>query len=220
MLELIGNLLPAAVGIAVSPVPVIAVVLMLMSARARVAGPAFVLGWVLGISVATALATLVFSGSGGGDAEEPATWQSVLRLVLGAGLLFLAVRKFREPAGGESLPGWMAAVDTMPVLRTALLAAALAALNPKNLAMVLAAADSAAGTGAPRGDVIGGLVVFVLLASSSVALPVLAHLLAPRAVAGPLERLKEWLVLHNAGVMATLLLVLGVVLVGQGLTGL
>lgn len=219
MIELVGSLLPQAVGIAVSPVPVIAVVLVLMSPRAATAGPAFVAGWVLGVGGATAIATLVFAGATGGD-DELATWQAVLRLVLGAGLLVLSVRKYREKTGSDSLPGWMTAVDAMPLVRILLLAAALAALNPKNLAMVLAAADEASGSGASAGSVVGALVIFVLLASASVGLPVLARLLAPARTAAPLQSLKEWLVIHNGSVMATLLLVLGTVLVSQGLTAL
>lgn len=219
MLELIGSLLPQAVGIAVSPVPVIAVVLMLMSPRATTAGPAFLLGWVVGVGGATALAAALFAGAAGED-EGLSSWQAVLRLVLGAGLVVLAVRKYREPGGKDDLPAWMTAVDTMPLLRTALLAAALAALNPKNLAMVLAAADASAGTGASTAQVVGALTVFVLLASASVGLPVLARLLAPARTAPGLQSLKDWLVVHNASVMATLLLVLGTVLVGQGLTAI
>ena len=42
----IGGSLPLAVGIALSPVPIIAVVLMLTSRRAKVNGPVFVLGWL------------------------------------------------------------------------------------------------------------------------------------------------------------------------------
>jgi hypothetical protein len=46
--------LPMAVGIALSPVPIIAVVLMLTSRKARVNGPAFVAG-TLGVGVPTVL---------------------------------------------------------------------------------------------------------------------------------------------------------------------
>jgi len=40
----IGQILPLAVGVALSPVPIIAVALMLMSQRARLNGPLFVIG--------------------------------------------------------------------------------------------------------------------------------------------------------------------------------
>ena len=48
----IGQALPLAVGVALSPIPIIAVVLMLMSARARLNGPGSVLGLLLiGVAV-------------------------------------------------------------------------------------------------------------------------------------------------------------------------
>ena len=44
----ISEVLTFAVGVAISPVPIIAVILMLFSQRARVNGPVFLLGWVSG----------------------------------------------------------------------------------------------------------------------------------------------------------------------------
>ena len=45
--EAIGTILPMAVSVALSPVPIIAVVLMLGTRR----GPAFLLGWLAGLLV-------------------------------------------------------------------------------------------------------------------------------------------------------------------------
>ena len=47
--EAIGQSLPLAIGVALSPIPIIAVVLMLTTPRARANGPAFVLGWLVGL---------------------------------------------------------------------------------------------------------------------------------------------------------------------------
>ena len=49
--QAIGGSLPLAIGVALSPVAIIAVVLMLTTDRARVNGPAFVLGWLIGLAV-------------------------------------------------------------------------------------------------------------------------------------------------------------------------
>ena len=49
-------MLPLAVGVAISPVPIIAVILMLISARAKANGSAFVGGWVVGIGSVVAVA--------------------------------------------------------------------------------------------------------------------------------------------------------------------
>ena len=53
--QAIGDLLPAAVGVAISPLPIVAVVLMLVSARGRANGPAFLIGWLVGVAGAGAV---------------------------------------------------------------------------------------------------------------------------------------------------------------------
>jgi hypothetical protein len=63
-------------------------------------------------------------------------------------------------------------------------------------------------------------VVFVVIASSSVPLPVLAYLGAQNRVRQPLDDLRVWLTEDNSTVMAVLLLVIGVTILGNGLAGL
>ena len=58
----IGDMLPAAVGVAISPIPIIAVVLMLVSPRGRVNGPAYLVGQVIGVAGAGAI-VLLLAGS-------------------------------------------------------------------------------------------------------------------------------------------------------------
>jgi hypothetical protein len=53
--NVIGDILPLAIGVAISPVPIIAVILMLFSARARTNGPAFLAGWIVGLTVVGAI---------------------------------------------------------------------------------------------------------------------------------------------------------------------
>jgi hypothetical protein len=64
------------------------------------------------------------------------------------------------------------------------------------------------------------IAVFTVIAASTVAVPVIAYLIAPQKVRGPLDGMKAWLQANNATVMAVLLLVIGVGLIGQGIGGL
>src|SRR4029453_17231036 len=98
----IGQSLPLAIGVAVSPISIIAVVLMLTTPRARANGPAFVLGWLLGLGVVGAV-VLALAGPGGASEEgQPAAWVSWLKLVLGVLLLLVAAQQFRRrPHEGE-----------------------------------------------------------------------------------------------------------------------
>lgn len=59
-----------------------------------------------------------------------------------------------------------------------------------------------------------------LIAASTVTVPVISYLAARDRMAQPLESLRGWLEQNNATVMAVLLLVIGVVLLGEGIGGL
>src|SRR6202042_3169021 len=117
--QAIGGSLALAVGIALSPIPIIAVVLMLTSRRARVNGPAFVLGWLAGLAIVGAIVLAVAGAGGASTLGSPATWVSWVKIVLGVLLLLVAAREFRSRPRGVAepqMPKWMASIDnTSPV---------------------------------------------------------------------------------------------------------
>ena len=65
--QAIGDLLPSAIGVALSPVPIIAIILMLGTPKARSNGPAFAVGWVLGLVVVSVIVLLVASDADDAD---------------------------------------------------------------------------------------------------------------------------------------------------------
>src|SRR5436190_388352 len=114
MNEAIGAVLPLGIGVALSPVPIIAVILMLVSRRARSNGPAFIVGWLLGLSIVGVITLAVVGPGGASDNGEPAPWVGVLKLVLGALLVLVALKQWRSrPAEGvePTMPKWMGAID-------------------------------------------------------------------------------------------------------------
>jgi hypothetical protein len=74
--EAIGQMLPAAVGVAISPMPIVAVVLMLVTPRGRTNGVAFLLGWLVGVGLAGTIALLVAGGVDATEGSVPASWVS------------------------------------------------------------------------------------------------------------------------------------------------
>jgi len=215
----IGDILPLAIGIAISPIPIIAAILMLLSPKARGTSVGFLIGWVLGIVVAVVVFTLLSSiipqDSGG---SKPIA--GVIKILLGLGLLFLAFRQWRgRPAAGvePAMPKWMSAIDTMTAARGLVLGFLLSALNPKNLLMGVAAGVAVGSGGLTVGESALVIVVYTIIASITVAGPVIAYLVASTRMVGPLESLRGWLLHNNAIVMAVLLLVIGVVLIGKGI---
>lgn len=220
--EAIGQTLPLTIGLLASPMPIVAVVMMLTSRTALANGIAFVVGWVVGIGALGTLVLLVSAPASDSGGEQP-TWLSVLELILGAGLLLLAFRQWRDrPAEGATPepPKWMAAIDTVAPPKAFGLAILLGAVNPKNLLIVVSAATTIAHATGDRSEQLVALVVFTVLASAGVATPVVIYLAMGSGAAGVLDRLRTWLVAHNTAILLVLLVVLGTKLIGDGISGL
>lgn len=223
MAEAIGQVLSLAVGVALSPVPIIAVVLMLGTPRGRVNGPAFVAGWVLGLAVVGAIVLVAAGAAGADDDAEPATWVDVLKLVLGVLLLLVAVRQWRgrpEPGADPDLPKWMRTIDTFTPGRSLAIAAALSGVNPKNLLLTVGAAAAIAQTGVDTGEQAVALAAFILVGTLGPAAPVVLYFVLGARAKRLLDELKLWLGAHNAAIMAVLCLVIGAKLIGDGISGL
>ena len=221
--DLVGQILSFAVGVAVSPVPIIAVVLMLTTDRGRVNGPAFVLGWIAGLALAGTAILLLAGQADASDGGEPATWVGVLKLMLGLGLLALAVKQWRgRPADSEvaELPSWMQKIDGFAPGRALALAVALAAINPKNLLLTVGAATTIAHAGLEAGEQAVALGVFILVASLGIGAPVAIYFALGEKSASLLGGLKDWMAHNNAAIMTVLLLVLGAKLLGDGIAAL
>jgi threonine/homoserine/homoserine lactone efflux protein len=221
--DAIGQVLSLGVGVAISPVPIIAVVLMLSTQRGRANGPAFILGWVVGLSVVGAIVLLVSSGADASESGEPATWVSVLKLVIGLLLLLVAVREWRGRPRGDAdvaLPGWMRTIDRFTPQRSLAMGVALSAINPKNLLLTVGAAASIAHTGIGAGQQAIALAVFVLVGTLGPGLPVAIYFLMGERAARILDDLKNRMGHNNAAIIAVICLVIGAKLIGDGISAL
>jgi Sap, sulfolipid-1-addressing protein len=216
----ISEVLPFAIGIAISPVPIIAVILMLFSDRARVNGPAFLIGWVAGLA---AVSTVVYVLTDAADAATDTSTSDTVswgKVVLGAVLLGLARRNWaKRPAPGEpaALPRWMATVESMAPGRAFGLAVLLSVVNPKNLVLAVGAAAGLGQLGLSTGDAVVSLAVFVVVSSASIIFAVGYNAFGGASARKTLNDLKAWMTEHNSAVMAVLFLVFGVVLISKGL---
>ena len=221
--EAVGQILPLAIGVAISPVPIIAIVLTLGTRRARSNGPAFALGWVAGLTIAGAAMFALATGNSQDDDGGPETWVSVLKLALGVLFVLLTVRTWRgRPQAGQEapMPKWMQAIDTFTTGKSLGFGVLLAGVNPKNLALTIAAAAAIAETDVSGGEAAGALAIFILVGSLSILAPVAVYFTLGVKAAAILDGLKTWMAAHNAAIMAVLLLVLGAKLIGDAVAGL
>ncbi|OIV38830.1 hypothetical protein BIV57_03570 [Mangrovactinospora gilvigrisea] len=222
--DAIGQMLASAVGIAISPLPLIAVILMLATPRGRANGLAFTAGWVVALAVVVGAVTAAAGGAdAAGHAHGTGGWAAWLKLALGLVFLLLAAQQWRgRPRDGQqpSTPGWMAAIDRFTPVRSAGLAAALAALNPKNLVLAVGGALAIASSGASGGGTAVAAAVMVVIGSLCALLPLGVYLCGGSRAARVLDGWKSWLGAHNAAIMITVLAVLGAKYLGDAITAL
>jgi hypothetical protein len=219
----LGSLLPLAIGIAISPVPIIACILMLFSAKARINGPAFLVGWVAGITLVTLIVFRLSDATGATDEASGPSLGDIVILLLGLGAIALGVKQWKgRPKPGEdaALPKWMQAIDGFTPVKALGFGVLLSALNPKNLGLAIAAGVVIDQATAAGGNAIAMEILFVVIASVSIAVPVIYMLVGGEGAKHTLDGWKTWLGANNAAVMAVLFIVIGAKLVGSGLDGL
>jgi Sap, sulfolipid-1-addressing protein len=146
MTQGISEILTFAVGVAISPVPIIAVTLMLFSQRARINGPAFLVGWVVALAVVSGA---VYTLADQADAATDSTTGDAIawgKIVFGVLFLLLAARNWRHrpaPGAQPEMPKWMAGIDALKPGKALGLGVLLAGVNPKNLMLAAAAGAKA-----------------------------------------------------------------------------
>lgn len=220
--QAIGQVLSLGVGVSLSPIPIVGVVLMLATPRARSNGLAFLLGWVLGLALVGTVVLLISSGAEASESGAPADWVNWLKIVLGVLLLGLALRQWRARprAGSEAeMPAWMKAIDSFTAPKAAGLAVLLSAINPKNLLLVVAAAAAIAQTGVGAGKQAVALAVFVVIATIGPGAPVAIYFAMGERSKKLLDELKDWMSHNNAAIMAVICLIIAAKLIGDGIAG-
>ncbi|MDD4868474.1 MAG: GAP family protein [Mycobacterium sp.] len=217
--SVLTGLIALALVIALSPVTVIPAVLVLQAPRPRPTGLAFLGGWLLGL---VALTALFVGGSDllGDLRKAPPTWASWLRVGLGAALIAFGAYRWLTRRRSGAAPSWMRGFTRLTPVRAGAIAAVLVLIRPEVL-ILCAAAGVAIGSGGLNAA--GGLVagaVFVVVAASTVAIPVLGYLGAGDRLDGALDRLKAWMEQNHAAMMAVILVLIGLMVLYKGVHAL
>lgn len=218
--EAIGGLLPSAMAVALSPIPIVGVVLVLDTPRARTSGAAFAVGWIFGLAALSTIVVLILGSGVDSDTESGIEW---FKVAVGVVFLLMAAQQWRKrPRDGDAaaMPKWMDSIASLTAPKAATLGAGLAGANPKNLALTLAASASISEAGLDRADTAVAIAVYVVLGSLTVAGSVLFYFASPKRAARPLAAVGQFMSANNAVIMMVVLLLLGAKLLGDGLGGL
>jgi Sap, sulfolipid-1-addressing protein len=219
----LGAILPLAIAVTISPVPIIAAILLLLTRKPLPNGAAYLVGFTLGVGVVLGLLVWVAGSLNLSSGSGPSKGLGAVELVLGLLLLVAAMRKFQSrpmPGTTPSMPKWMDGIASFTPARSLVVGIVIGAANPKNLAVGIAAAAAIASASLSSGDEVVAIVVYVVIAVLGVAAPLAVMLAVGGKAQAILDSWKSWLAQNNQTVMAVLFLVFAVVLIGKGIAAL
>jgi hypothetical protein len=224
MIEVLFEIIPYAVGIAISPVPIITVILSLFSTRAAWNGPAFLLGWALGILVVCIPVLIYTDGAKVTTVADPSRMASVIRVILGSLLLIAAVRRWLKRSKSPEeikVPKWLMMIEVISPVKVLLVGFFFAVLtNPKNFALTVAGSLPIANSLLPVPMKSVLVTAFILVSSLGIATPVSLYFMAGESAKRILNNWKTWLVANNSAVMAIMFLIFGIIIFSEGMRGL
>ena len=220
MLEAVGLMLPAATAVALSPFPVIGIVLMLAGPSGRRNGPLFAVGWIVGLAAVMAAAVLLVGSRGDADGSSRAAFDW-FRIVAGSALIVMGLRKvFGHRRDEPSTPAWMASLDDATAGRAVMLGVLLSSVNPKVVILSIAAAVSITEIGIEGADLVLAGALFVVLGSSTVLAALVIRSVGGERGAIVLEGVRGFVVAQTTAITVVILLLIGVNVLGNGLAGL
>ncbi|WP_196772056.1 GAP family protein [Mycobacterium colombiense] len=213
---MLSKLVALAAVIALSPITVIPAVLVLHAPRPRPASLSFLGGWLLGL---VALTAAFVSGSEllSGFHATPPKWASWVRLALGLALLALAAYHWFTRHRQRSMPRWMRSFSTLSPVRAGVMGAVLVPVRPEVLILCAAAGLAVGNSSLSAGAQVIAAAIFVVLAASTVAIPILAYVGAGNRLDNALERLKAWMEANHDAMMAVILFLIGLIVLYNGI---
>jgi hypothetical protein len=209
------DLVVIGLAIALDPLPLAAYFILLPSRRGVLKGGAFVGGWLVSMGIVVAVTIAATGNRPPKPQTAPSTAALVAKIVIGAGLIAIAIRQRRRvgrPKKPKRPPKWQAGVDDMSLWFAAGLAPLLQPWG-------LIAAGAATVVNAEVSSVASGLALvwFCVLATSSyIALELYAGF-RPQQTEVLLARLRTTIEEHTDQIIIYGCLVLGLWLVGQSI---
>jgi hypothetical protein len=217
----LGHVLPIAVAVALSSVPIMATILILLSPNKSRSSLTFLIGWILGIAVVVVAFTLLAHVIPSGPPRKSQAAIGISLIVIGLALVVFAIIVWRRGAGKPSsgIPKWLSAVGSLGPW-SALGLAFVLNLRPKAILLAAAAGLSLRGDDLTVGETAIVIGVYTVISASAVAIPIIASLVAPEKTGRWLVRARAWIAENNRIVSILILIMIGVVIIGNGLTHL
>jgi len=210
VLEVLGLTLPLSLGIAAAPWAIISLMILLMTAKAVSNAYAFLAGWFFGLM----LIGIVILNSPGlmTESGEPSRMMGWIRLGMGIVFLITSLFFFRKIPGGkdqQTMPKWIEKVDTFGFYHASGIGLFMSTLNLKNSSMVVVGAAFIGRQGLSSSQELIGLLLFSLIASIGVLIPLLIFLLFRKMAEHIFGKIKVWILKNRVLVLLLILLIFG-----------
>lgn len=221
MLAALGHLLPIALAAALSTVPITATVLILLSPKRSQSAVPFLVGWVVGMAVVVLVGGFLAGLLPIQPKRAPQVAIGAAEIVIGSGVVGVAILAWRRSLRNSTGQGnrWLEAVGSFGPLAAFGSSFALN-LRPKGLLLGAAAGLSIAGESLVVGDSVVVVIIYLAVATSTVLVPIIVTLADPDRMEPRLETARTWLVANSGAVTAVVMILVGVVIIGSGLTRL
>lgn len=221
MIAVIADLLTLGIAVAISPLAIVAVILMATSGKGRTNGTAFLLGCYVWAIAFVGILVLVGRAVGTDEPDSgPHITVDIIEIVLGIAMLVLALLQWRSKSSREP-PKWMASLDGLTVWRAFFVGVLLSGpLSPKDLPLLIAASGRISQALLPVGEVVAVILIFGLIGVTAAAIPWIVSIVSPGKVEVRLSGMRTWLVSNHAVIMAVLFVILGFKLIGSGISDL
>lgn len=218
VLAAIGALIPISVAAAISTVPLLAMIALLLSDRKRGAALAYLIGWVVGLFAVAGLFSLGLSAAAPADPVTVPVFGGV-ETVVGAALVVFGVTLLVRRAAPVPATSWTDRLSGMGPLAAAGLGVVLN-LRPKALLLAAAAGIAISVSQPTISEGVVLLAVYTALGCSSVAIPVILTLARPGVMEPRLRSSRDWLARNQRIVTGIVIVMVGAVIAGNGLTHL
>ena len=210
--EALRDLAPLAVGVALSPLPILAFLLMLLSEHEIPNARAFLIAWAVTVAIVASVSALV-----GLDLRSADPPRAIRAIELATGVLLIAGALIAWRRRHSARPRWLEAVDAISPARAALLAGGLVVLNAKDLTLTVAAGSVVADAALSGAASLAAVAVFTAIASATIAIPFAVAVVAGPRAEPTLRRWHGWFERNGTAIVAVVTAAVGVLFLAAGL---
>ena len=213
------HLLPLALALAFSTVPILAAFVILLSPNSSRSAIPFLIGWVLGMFAVVSLATLLAQTVP--KPRLPRREQEtigILEVIVGAAIILIGLFTLwrQRKRAQETIPRWLKSVEKVGPWSSFGLALLLN-IRPKSLLLAIASGLALRADTKSVSDAVIAIAIYTLIGSSTVTIPIIAATASPERVRPRLVQAREWLLRNGEVITSVILMLVGALIIGIGL---